>query len=740
MSPAPDWLDRRPLLVLALFTTAFYWKLTLTDNQFTFLETPDLAYQVLPWYQFQARAMQAGVFPLWDPHQWAGQPLLGQMQPGATYPLNWPLFLAPLKNGYLQLAWVHRHFVLMHLLAAWFMFAWCRQIGASRFAGVVAGAAFSFSGYVGTTPWPQMLHGAMWIPLVFLFFHRAVERRGWRNAVWSGGAAGLALLSGHHQAPLYILLSLGCVAMYRIGMRPGDRFRLAGLLGTAVLAALLVGAFQLLPAWEYGARAYRWVELPEPLRGHETVPYFAQYNLGIFPLSFLGVLWAKANLTTDPFLGFVMVSFAVFGVAVGWGRPAVRLYAVAGVVAALYTAGHYSLVHGLAYALAPFLDKARSPGHAIFVFQFFALTVAALGIDLWLGPEEHGAWRRRIWTGLAAAGLAAWALLFWQYLNLKFETDPGDRVALASLVAWVLAAVLYGAWRGHLTARAARWSIALLALFEMGITSPFLLSHRDDPKKAVFLKKLEEPAALLKFLKAQPQPFRFDVALRKDLEANLGDWEGLEQTSGYLASVSDRLYDFVGWDWAKATLALNTVYTLGKTPSRPGQREVFGDTRGWKVYRNDGALPRAWMVHRARQAADLKDAARWFQSPEFDPRRETILIGEGAPAMPDCPTPGTVSLVWHGIHRLEARTSAACAGMVVFGEPYFPGWRARVDGKPAALYAPFGALRGVAVPAGDHTVELVYRPRSAYLGAALSAMGVALCAGLALARARQASR
>jgi hypothetical protein len=740
MRPAPDWLERRPLLVLALFTTAFYWRLTLTDNQFTFLETPDLAYQVLPWHQFQARAMQAGVFPLWDPHQWAGQPLLGQMQPGAAYPLNWPLFLAPLKNGRIQLAWVHRHFVLMHLLAAWFMFAWCREIGASRFAAVAAGAAFSFSGYVGTTPWPQMLHGAMWIPLVLLFFHRAVERQGWVEAVWSGGAAGMALLSGHHQAPLYILLSLGCIGIYQIWARPGDRVRLTALLGTAGLAAALVGALQLLPAWEYGTRAYRWVELPQPLRGHETVPYFAQYNLGIFPLSFLGVLWPKAHLTTDPFLGFVMASFALFGAAAGWGKPAVRLYGVAAVVAALYAAGHYSLVHGLAYALAPFLDKARSPGHAIFVFQFAALTVAALGIDLWFGAEEHGAWRRRIWKGLGAAGLAAWALLFWQYLNLKFETDPGDRVALASLVAWVLAAVLYGVWRGHLPARAAQWSIVLLALFEMGIGSSFLLVHRDDPKKAVFLKKLEEPAGLMEFLKAQPRPFRFDVASRKDLEANLGDWEGLEQTSGYLASVSDRLYDFVGWDWVKATLTLNTVYTIGRAPSRAGQRELFADTSGWKIYQNEEALPRAWMVHRVRRAADAREAARLFRTAEFDPRRETILLGESAADVQDCPAAGTVSLVWHGIHRLEARTSAACAGMVVFGEPLLPGWKAWVDGKAAALYAPFGALRGVAVPAGEHTVELVYRPLCVYLGAALSAMGVALCAGLAVARARQASR
>jgi hypothetical protein len=742
MPPAPDWFDRRPLVVLALFTVAFYWKITLTDNQFTHFETPDLAYQVLPWYQMQARAMQAGVFPLWDPYQWAGQSLLGQMQPGAAFPLNWPLFLAPLRGGYIQLGWVHRHFVLMHLLAAFFMYWWCRDTGAGRFASVAAGAAFSFSGYVGTTSWPQMLHGAMWIPLVFLFFRRAVERQEgarWSNAVWCGGAAGLALLSGHHQAPLYILAALGGVWTYYLWTRPGDRLRLAGVLAAAAAVALLVGAFQVLPAWEYGTRAYRWIEMPQPVRVQDTVPYFAQYNLGIFPLSFLGVLFPKAHLTTDPFLGFVMLSFGLFAVAAGWDRRQVRLFAVVAVVAAAYTAGHYSLVHGLAYALAPFLDKARSPGHAIFVFQFAALTLSAQGIDLWFGGREGEKWRNRLLKGLAATGLLAWALLFWLYLNLKFETDPGDRVILSSIVAWLLAAVLYGVYRGHLSTGAARWSVALLALFEMSTTSHFFFIHRDDPKRAVHLKKLREPAGLMSFLKAQRRPFRFETTSREDFPPNLGDWEGVESTSGYLASVSDRLYDFVGWDWGKASLVLNTVYSIGKEPSRPTQREVFADGTGWKVFRNEDALPRVWVVHQARAVAEARQAAEVFRSSTFDPRHETILIGETPPEMQPCPAGSTAGLSWHGMHRLRAWIQSSCAGLAVFAEPHFPGWEARLDGRPARLYAPFGALRGVAVPAGAHEVELVYRPWRVYAGAALSALGILMCAGLAAARARRAS-
>src|SRR5579884_2236148 len=96
----------RSMLLLAALIIGFYWKLTLS-RQFTFLNWPDLAYQVLPWYDVQARAWHRGVVPLWDPHQWCGQPLAGQMQPGAVFPLNWPLFWAPLKAGHLNLVFFH---------------------------------------------------------------------------------------------------------------------------------------------------------------------------------------------------------------------------------------------------------------------------------------------------------------------------------------------------------------------------------------------------------------------------------------------------------------------------------------------------------------------------------------------------------------------------------------------------------------------------------------------------------
>src|SRR5450759_3246886 len=79
-----------PIVVIFAITVILLWKIALT-SQYTWINGPDYVNQVVPWFQFQAREWHAHRFPLWDPYHWGGQPLVGQDQPGAMYPLNWIL-------------------------------------------------------------------------------------------------------------------------------------------------------------------------------------------------------------------------------------------------------------------------------------------------------------------------------------------------------------------------------------------------------------------------------------------------------------------------------------------------------------------------------------------------------------------------------------------------------------------------------------------------------------------------
>ncbi|MFR6383353.1 MAG: YfhO family protein, partial [Odoribacter splanchnicus] len=66
-------------------------------------------------------------------------------------------------------------------------------------------------------------------------------------------------------------------------------------------------------------------------------------------------------------------------------------------------------------------------------------------------------------------------------------------------------------------------------------------------------------------------------------------------------------------------------------------------------------------------------------------------------------------------------TKASQEQLAVFSEVYYPeGWQAYIDDQPGELFRTDYILRGLSVPAGEHTITLVYNPRSAYQGALIS--------------------
>ena len=197
--------------MLLLLTAGFYWKLTISPD-WTFLEGPDLSNVVRPWLDFEAREFHAGRFPLWDPYEWGGHTLIGQVQPGITNPLNWILFAMPLRDGHIPITTLHWYWVLIHWLGAAFCYALCRDLRAGQTASILGGSVFALAGFVGHTDWPQILMSAIWAPLVLLFFLRAARGHApAASAALSGAALGMAFLSGHHVVPTFTAVLLGAL-------------------------------------------------------------------------------------------------------------------------------------------------------------------------------------------------------------------------------------------------------------------------------------------------------------------------------------------------------------------------------------------------------------------------------------------------------------------------------------------------------------------------------------------------
>ena len=65
--------------------------------------------------------------------------------------------------------------------------------------------------------------------------------------------------------------------------------------------------------------------------------------------------------------------------------------------------------------------------------------------------------------------------------------------------------------------------------------------------------------------------------------------------------------------------------------------------------------------------------------------------------------------------------------MVVVSDMWDPGWIARLDGSECPIERVDVALRGIRVPSGKHSIEMVYDPPSVRHGFMSCAAGGILC-------------
>jgi len=734
-----------PLILLAI-VILFNWKLTLTD-QFTWLEDPDRANQVLPWFQFQAIQWHGFRIPAWDPNAWTGQPLFGQGQPGAAYPFNWLLFLMPMSMGTISMVALNWYVVLTRYIAALASYALCRDLRCSRAASILGACVFALGGFVANTGWPQMVNGAVWAPLVFLFLFR-VDRGGPHrvaNSLLSGFFLGFAWLSGHHQAPLYITLAALAVWI-RIALRGAraDRtvIRLAAL---SLIVAVMAGAMQTFPMAEYGTRSVRWVGTDEPLSFDETTPYFIHEKYALKPSALLSIFLPFAS-EWNPFIGIAALSFVLLGAIMAWREKHARwLAAVAGGGMA-FALGPNGLIEGVLYAIVPMVEKARSAGAATIVFGLGAAPLAAMGVDrlMTLGAATSmttsitSRWPRRAARVLAAFSAVLVLASLFSFANGANPATADSRL-LISAVAALAAAGLIAAWLGGaITPRGGAVAAIILVLFELSnVTNYALYQYGPNLQRTPLLHNMHQHNDIARFLAERGDSGRIEYN-EADIPYNFGDYFGLETFQSYTASVTTNI-----WQHEISKPAVRDIlgirYSIAKQPTRPEQRLVFTGLSGLNVYENPTAFPRVWAVHESMQVPNGKVASAKLASADVDAHRQVLLVGSGSDrtALASCENSSEdkVSLSLHGSNRVAISAALACPGMVILSDTYYPGWYATVDGKSAPIEEADGIFRGVLVPAGQHTIEMKYRPASVIGGGVLTLLA-GLIAAAAFLRAR----
>jgi hypothetical protein len=185
-------------------------------------------------------------------------------------------------------------------------------------------------------------------------------------------------------------------------------------------------------------------------------------------------------------------------------------------------------------------------------------------------------------------------------------------------------------------------------------------------------------------------------------------------------------HNFTGWPAFMSAANIRYIvsglelqmYDSTQTIAKPIEEVYRGPTA--IVYRNNLALPRAYLVPEARVIPNTDSALSFMKVRGWNPANIAIVDRPLDVTFPATPLNGTAAIVEKTPDKVVVRTTANRPALLVLADVYAHGWKAWVDDKPTPISITNVAFRGVPVGEGTHTVRFEFDPDALRTGRTIS--------------------
>lgn len=138
----------------------------------------------------------------------------------------------------------------------------------------------------------------------------------------------------------------------------------------------------------------------------------------------------------------------------------------------------------------------------------------------------------------------------------------------------------------------------------------------------------------------------------------------------------------------------------------------------YTVQRNDSAMGAGWFVKEVKFVNGPVEEIKSLDN--FDPAKTAFVDNSFKSVVSPvtaADSSAKITLVSYDNDDVKYSTSSRSNQFAVFSEIYYPaGWNAYIDGKKANYCKTNYVLRGMSVPAGNHSVEFKFEPSAYYTG------------------------
>jgi hypothetical protein len=764
-----------PFWILLVVTLAFFYRPLFLDETFFFR---DIYNHIYPQKRLFAELLLSGQLPLWDPYRHGGQPFLANMNNSVLYPSNLLYLTLPAVTA------LNIDIVLHIALAAMAAYVLARILGFTSYAAAASGLIYAFCGPSLSLPniWP---YAALHPPLILLFWHLYClesSKRWFLLAVLFGV---IQIFAGHPETTGFTFLTL--LVWTFVFPYEGKVISRFGMLCILFLAILGTAAIQLVPmmelvsgsgrshairadvffAWSVSPRRYPEFFFPKFLGSVYSLsksdqwgmsfeelgtPYILSLYFGTSTL-LLAIMGGLNKISSNEFprrIRIILLSLIAFSfVAIG-GR---------------HVPGFAKLIHQF-----PFVTVFRYPVKFVFIAVLPIALLAGFQLKAFMQTSETRILRILMSISSFIATSLALLLAFFMifpsisshFLANYFSSD--GNAALTGLKYSVLHAAGFSIlFTLCITLASLRKRyrldvvLSLLIGFDLLVAGSAVNHYAPrqfftyTPDLATYIKKQISNGKLYR------ASDRFYPNYKESSDIVFADRTRLETLSNYVASmyripvVFHEDYDWLEnhrmsllgqmlqrlpWDQQHPILSSAGVhFVLTSDPIKIRDlnliRIITNPNIRYFLYKNESCAENAFFVSNSIIEPDSNKLLNILKNPNFDPCT-TVLLEHS-----------TIGSGMHGIAHSSVKLNKSSSnsqsyivvtdkpGFLVLTEPFTREWKWIIDGWTVNSVRANFAFQAVAVPAGKHQIDRIYRPASVIIGCAISLINL-LCLTIAV--------
>ena len=747
------------------------WKLwPLISESITIVSTTgDVGEMTYPIIASAARSLNEGSFPFWMRELFAGQTLLGFPRTGSFYPLNWLIWLLGYTPGYLSFRIVDWMVILHVFIAAYGMYFLSRVLKLNR------GISFLLSIFYTISPaalswlyWHDTFTSIVWFPTIMGFMILALRqpnRYSYRYVALGSLAVGLSVLALPGVTAVKILYTTGFFFIYDLVRNIKDK---SYIINSTIKAALFfgIGLLITLPPLlsisvffdsslrftaegavlttegitytEFVSRTFSRMDLLRFIVGEPTVSRIGYtrdlLNNGTLPAILCIVAFF---LPKKKHFGYFKILFVIVSLT------------LIGMITPFFL-----------YRL-PMMNYIRYLWFFRYVFNFASVLLAGLtlqwiydkfnptlstvsnNISYEISNSKQSALRNKFPTlsefsvlriSVPIFGIILISIYSWNISNSRFNH------LLASLIFLTLIVLIILFIKNRKILKYISWAcipiVCILFIynvddisFRFGNDSETVKNHFNSSREIAEFFTPSSPEETFRihttyddyaaFGQGNAAIFGFNSSFGYSnpvLVASLNNFWFLPLNVysdllniRYFASTVEDIHDY--WRVPEDTSDFIYIGTFDNILNR------YGEYKTVHVYEKINRPGHAWFVDDFIYYRDYSEGLGHLINSTFD-LRDTALMHYSFVA----PTKNEILLDAHAIithydtNMIIINVQTNKEALLVVSEYYYPGWRARINGRTVQIHNANVYLRGIVVPEGTHVIEMRYFPDTLIIG------------------------